>query len=298
MRRMNDSVKGGHSRSPHPDRGPVTQREDPSCNEAPTARCLALVASADDRNRLHDALTGIAKVVFFGALAEVLRELRTDQRAVRAVILEARDAAGHPAAGLARQLTTLFPGIPVVGYCSGRSEDSQDIIALASAGVHELIYKRHDDEALHLQTILRRAEQQCAGDLVLHHLGQRLPRRLRPLVEYCVTNPEESHQVRDVARALGIDRKTLVNHCKAEGFPPPSMVIGWCLLLLSAAILAAPGVPADRVALQLNYPSPTSLRNMLRRYAGLRPAELRRPTALAELCARFLELGVTQNARV
>jgi AraC-like DNA-binding protein len=294
---MNDSVKRGHSHSSHHDSHPVTQGESSSRNGAPAARCLALVTSGEDRSRLHAALLSIADVAFFKSVAEVLVDLRADQRGIRAVILEARDAAGHPAAGLARQVTTLFPSIPVIGYCSGRSEDSQEIIALASAGVHELIYKQHDDEALLLQTILLRAEQQCAGDLVLHHLGKRLPRRLHPLVEYCLTNPEESHEVRDVARALGVDRKTLVNHCKAEGYPPPSVVIGWCLLLLSAAILAAPGVAADRVALQLNYPSATSLRNMLKRYTGLRPAELRTPTALTELCARFLELGTTQKAR-
>jgi AraC-type DNA-binding domain-containing proteins len=293
---MNDSVKRGHPLSPQLDPDPVTQGEESSCNEASDPRCLALVTGAESRTRLYAALAGVANVTFFASVAEVLRELRADQRGVRAVILEARDAAGHPAAGLARQVTTLFPAIPVIGYCSGRSEDSQEIIALASAGVHELIYKQHDDHAPLLRAILARADQQCAGDLVLHHLRKALPRRLRPLVEYCLSNPEDAHAVNSVARALGVDRKTLVNHCKVEGFPPPGTVLGWCLLLLSAALLAAPGVPADRVALQLAFPSATALRNMLKRYTGMRPAELRTPTALAELCARFLELGVAPKA--
>ena len=83
-----------------------------------------------------------------------------------------------------------------------------------------------------------------------------------------------------------------VSHCKGEGYPPPGTVIGWCLLLLSAALLATPGVSADRVALQLNFSSASALRNLLRRRTGLRPTELRTPTALAELCARFLEQRV------
>lgn len=36
-----------------------------------------------------------------------------------------------------------------------------------------------------------------------------------------------------------------------------------------------------------------SLRNMLKRYTGLRPADLRAPTALAALCTRFLETRAT-----
>ena len=286
---MNDSVKRGHSLLPRRHRHPVTQGDDSSRKEAPAARCLALVATSQDRGRLHAALSDIADVAFFKSVAEVLRALRDDRTGVRAVIVEARDAAGHPAAGLVRQVTQLFPTIPVIGYCSARAEDSRDIIALASAGVHELIYKQQDDRAPLLLTILRRADQQCAGDLVLHHLGKQLPRRLRPLVEYCLTNPEEAHAVEEVAWALGVNRKTLVNHCRAEGFPPPSRILGWCLLLLSAALLATPGVTVEEIASQLNFPSSSSMRNMLKRYTGLRPAALRTPTALAELCTRFLE---------
>lgn len=292
-----DSVKEGHPLSSRAKSSPVTLGDDPLRHEAPPARCLALVSSSGDRGRLHAALVGVAEVLFFDAVAAVLSALRTEQRGVRAVILEARDAAGHPAAGLARQVTTLFPAIPVIGYCAGRSEDSQEIIALASAGVHELIYKGHDDHSPLLQSILQRAEQHCGGDLVLHHLGKGFPRRLRPLAEYVLSSPEHAHTVHDVARALGVDRKTLSNRCRVEGFPPPGITIGWCLLLLSAALLAAPGVSVDRVALQLNFPSATALRNMLKRYTGLRPAELRTPTALAELCARFLEQRIAQQTR-
>jgi AraC-like DNA-binding protein len=66
-------------------------------------------------------------------------------------------------------------------------------------------------------------------------------------------------------------------------------VIAWCLILLTTALLASPGVTVERVALELNFPSATSLRNMLKRYTGLRPADLRTPTALDALCARFLQ---------
>jgi AraC-like DNA-binding protein len=181
--------------------------------------------------------------------------------------------------------------MPVVGYCSPSAEDSQDIIALVSAGVHELVFKGVDDHAAMLRGILGSADQSCVADLVLHHLGAKLPPRVRPLVEYCLANPQEAHSVQRAARALGINRKTLVNHCGAVGFPPPGSVVAWCLLLLTAGLLATPGVTVEQAALRLNFPSVTALRNMMKRYTGLRPSALRGENALPALCARFLGAG-------
>lgn len=259
-------------------------------------KCLALVTSYDDRTRLRGALIGTAEAHFVGSVAEVLQVLRADRGTIRVVLLEARDAAGRPVAGLARQITTLFPAMPVVGYCSLRPEDSQDIIALSSAGVHELAFKQHDDNAALLRTILLSAGQACVAELVLHELEGRLPVRIRPLVEYCLTNPEQAHSVDAVARSLGVHRKTLANHCRAEGFPAPGAVIAWCLILLTAGLLASPGVTVERIGQQLNFPSATGLRNMLKRYTGLRPAELRTPAALTTLCARFTGDGLSHSA--
>jgi AraC-like DNA-binding protein len=247
--------------------------------------------------RLRAALTGIADVTFVESVGDVLSMLRADQSAFRAVLLEAHDAAGRPAAGLARQVTRLFPSVPVIGYCSLRAEESHDIIALSSAGVHELVFKHQDDHAVLLRGILSSAEQACTADLVLHHLGGDLPARIRPLVEYCLTNPEEAHSVDEVARALGVNRKTLVNHCRAAGFPPPGTVVAWCLILLTTGLLATPGVTVERIAIQLNFPSATALRNMMKRHTGLRPAELRTAAALEELCARFTRLDERMAGR-
>jgi hypothetical protein len=88
-----------------------------------------------------------------------------------------------------------------------------------------------------------------------------------------------------------------VNQSRAEEFRPPGAVIAWCLLLLTAGLLAAPGVTVKRIAVQLNFPSATALRNMLKRYTKLRPGDLRTPNALAELCARFLGADAAHAAR-
>jgi AraC-like DNA-binding protein len=157
--------------------------------------------------------------------------------------------------------------------------------------VHELVFKQHDEHGALLVGVLASADRTCAGDLVMHHLDPRLPPRVRPLIEYCLMNPEHAHSVDHVARALALNRKTLANHCRAAGFPPPGAVIAWCLILLTTALLVSPGITVERVAMQLDFPSATALRNMLKRYTGLRPADLRNATALGTLCTRFLAAG-------
>jgi AraC-like DNA-binding protein len=288
MRRMSDSGLRCGAILDRVRHSPVTHYDVSSRHVVSVVRCLALVADLEDRARLRTALVGLAELDFVACVAEVLQALRRDRGGIRAVVLEARDGSGRPTGGLARQITRLFPSTTVIGYCSPRAEGSADVTALASAGVHEVVFKHLDEGAGLLRAILRSAEQACAADLVMHHLGERLPPRIRPFVEYCLTNPNNAHSVEQVAQALGTHRKTLVNQCKAEGFPPPGVVIAWCLILLTAGLLAVPGVTVQQIAMQLNFPCATALRNLLRRHTGLRPSELRTASAVAELCGQFL----------
>jgi AraC-like DNA-binding protein len=297
MRRMNDSGKRGPPFSGRVRQTPVMYRGALSRIGVNAARCLALVTSRDDRMRIRAALAGIADVTFVTSVADVLHALRADRGSIRAVILDARDAAGRPTAGLARQVTQLFPTIPVVGYCTTGAESSHDIIALSTAGVHELVFKKQDDHAAMLRRLLMSAEQACAAELVQRHLRHRVPPRVWPLVEYCLQNPEDAHTVEQVAQALGLHRKTLANYCKAEGFAPPGTMVAWCLILLTTALLATPGITVERIAMQLNFPSGTALRNMLKRHTKLRPIDLRTATALREMCARFPGLDVRRVDR-
>lgn len=294
---MDDSGVRGRPLSGRVHDSPVTRGGAPSRHGTHPATCLALVTGWEDRARLRTALHGSAEVVFVTSVVDVLHAMRTDRTGIRAVILEARDASNRPSAGLARQVTRLFPTIPVIGYCSALAADSQDIIALSSAGVHELVFKKLDDHAALLRALLLSAEQACIADLVLHHLDAHLPMRVRSFVEYCLTNPEEAHSVNQVAYALGVNRKTLVNHCRTEGFPPPGTVVAWCLILLTVGLLSTPGVTVERISIQLNFSSSTALRNMLKRHTGMRPGELRTANALGELCARFLGIQAKHAAR-
>ncbi|HVE77752.1 MAG TPA: helix-turn-helix domain-containing protein [Gemmatimonadaceae bacterium] len=70
-------------------------------------------------------------------------------------------------------------------------------------------------------------------------------------------------------------RRTFLNRLVDAGCPPPSEIIGWARLLVAAHFIEDPMRRVDRVAVDLDFPSGSALRNMLKRYTGLQPREVR-----------------------
>lgn len=64
-------------------------------------------------------------------------------------------------------------------------------------------------------------------------------------------------------------------------------MLGWCRLLAAAVLLEDRGRPVDHIALELDFPSGAAFRNMLKRYTGLSPAELRARGTLTEMSRQF-----------
>jgi AraC-like DNA-binding protein len=81
--------------------------------------------------------------------------------------------------------------------------------------------------------------------------------------------------VTEVADALGYNRKTLVNHCAQAEFLPPHELLCWCRLAVAGELMASSGRTIEAIANQLEFPSDTSFRNMMKRYTGLKASEVR-----------------------
>ena len=281
--------------------GAVTRWGSSSADVASAARVLALVSDPSDRARLRDAVRRSIEFAFHAEVHEILAALRASPVPPAAVLLQPRDALGRPSAGLARQLLSLFPGVPVIGYCQAGVEHSQEILDLATGGVHELLFKHDDDADAAIRAVLSSAQQACAGEMAFAAVAARIPERLRPMVRYCLTYPATARSVGAVAQALGIHRKTLVNHCTAERFPPPGALVSWCQLLLVAHYLGRGNATVESIAQQLEFPSATALRNLLKRYTGMRPQEVRAAGGLpvvVEAFARALEGDAPARARI
>jgi AraC-like DNA-binding protein len=194
---------------------------------------------------------------------------------VVAVVAEARDGTNSPTGPALTALIARFPGVPFLGYCRMGVAHAEELRELARAGVHELVFRDLDDSPALLRAKLGRGIEARAGALVLRRLTALLPEMLHGLVAYCVSFPRESHEIEQVALALGVHRKTLVNWCRRAQVPPPSTLVMWVRLLLAVEILQTPGYAIERVANTLEFASGSAFRNLCQRYFGRRPAELR-----------------------
>jgi AraC-like DNA-binding protein len=234
---------------------------------------VALLVDRTARARVQAATRGVAELLFADRVDDVWETIST--RLVTTVVLQPRDAAGVSVAPLVERLRATHPSISLIAYAALTPGDSRDILELARAGVHELVIRGFDDAGVRLRVALAHAQELAAASEVLRELERDVPRALQPFVRYCLERAAEAPSVGVVARAMGVHRKTLVNRARAAGLPSPLRLIGWCRLLLAARLLEDPGRRVEQVALWLEFPSATSLRNMLKRYVGLRPSELR-----------------------
>jgi AraC-like DNA-binding protein len=236
---------------------------------------LALITGRLERLRIATAVRDHALVQFVGSAGELREKLADAPALPLALIVEPRDCDGRSTADLVRECAVAHPRLPIVGYCRAGYEHSRDILELGVAGVHELLFHGVDDSGVALRGVLTSANQACAATQVLRAIVDDVPSGLLPLFEFCLAYPERATSVQAVAHVLGVHRKTLVNHCAQASLPPPGAVIAWCRLLLVGHFLETPGRTVEGIALRVEFASATALRNMLRRYTGLRPQQVR-----------------------
>ncbi|MDQ3811804.1 MAG: helix-turn-helix domain-containing protein [Chloroflexota bacterium] len=234
---------------------------------------------------MQEALRGHGMLRFYERPADLAAAVGAG--GVTAVLIEPRDGRGYSTAQLVESLRTGFPGVAVIAYCDHRHDSSGDILALARAGVNELAFRGTDDVRLALTAALTSAEHQSTAELVLRELAPAVPASVRPLVAYCLEHAGTRLSVARVAAEFGVHRKTLVNRLDQAGLPTPIALIGWCRLLVAARLLDDPGRSVEQVALSLDFPSGTALRNMLKRYTGLNAREVRENGGLRCLIRMF-----------
>jgi AraC-like DNA-binding protein len=257
---------------------------------------LAVLPDATLRARLAGAVRGRGPAVAFCETVGAARAALA-RGAVGALVVGARDAEGVPTAPLVEWARGAHPHVTVVAYCAlgrGVPAASAALVALVRAGAHAALMRDVDDDPHALRAALRGAEQACAAQLVLESLGDELPSGVRPLVALYLRADERPPEVAEAARALGVHRRTLVNRMRAAGCPPPRALRAWCRVFVAARLLEEPGRTVESVAHQLEFDSPSGLRNTLRRYTGCAPAALRAGGGLRRALAAF---GVACAAR-
>lgn len=253
---------------------------------------MAVVAVLPDmvmRARLDGALRGrVGTVRYCAAVGAALDALAAG--GVRALVVAGCDAQGRATAPVVERACRDYPHVTVVAYCAlarGDPAASNALVALVRAGAHAVLMRDVDDEPHALRAALRAAEQSCAARLVFDAIESALPPAVRPLVALYLRADDRPPTVADAALALGVHRRTLVNRMRAAGCPAPRALRAWCRVFVAARLLEEPGRTVESVAWQLDFDSPSGLRNTLRRYTGRPPAALRMAGGLRCALAAF-----------
>ena len=258
-------------------------------------RIVALVIGAKSQARIRGGLSGRADVRFCALRGDLVPLAASVQPSV--VIAEARDRTGNDVSPAVSALRSGMPTIPVIAYIADDRVSSGDILAMARAGVHDLVRAGFDDVSGALAAVLASATAACAAAAVREELERLVAPDAWPFVSYCLTRAHAPISIRSAADALALDRRTLVRRLERAGLPPPRRIAGWCRVIVAIRLLEEPIYTLEQVALRLDFPSGTALRNMLVRYTGLGPREIRENGGIR--CALHLfrrELGACVGA--
>jgi AraC-like DNA-binding protein len=233
----------------------------------------ALVRDPNSRARLTDALRSEAPIRFCARLTEVLAMVEAGL--ANLVVVDHRDYDGSPTLPSIRRLRDEYPSVPIVVYLPMSAVVSGAVMEYAKAGVSQLVFQGVDDLKASLRSAVHTALDQVSAVALGADLEPLIPPTIVPFLRYCLEHARRDITVEEVAAAMGVHRKTLVDRLKAARLPSPRAMIGWCRLLMAARMLDDPGRTVEQVALKLDFPSGAALRNMFKRYTGLRTTEVR-----------------------
>jgi len=271
---------------PHRRPGETSATEVPSAGLQ--ARVAALVLGRLERARLQDAVRGRAILEHVDTVTALEHLVACSVPRVSAVIAEPFDIRRTPVAPTIARLRAEYPGVALIGFCQPAHKFSSEIVAMVHAGVHELVFRGVDDSSAAFRQTLARASQTSAARQVLNALGEHLTPEAMSIVETCVQYAWPDFSSRALAQVLGVNVKTLVKQCRTNGLPSPGALLNWVRLMVVSYLLEAEGRALEHVAAAFGLDSASPLRNLMKRYTGLRSLEVRTGGGLKVVIDCFL----------
>ena len=248
-------------------------------------RAIALITGRLDRSRLIDAARDVVTLEFDDSVDGVESTIVQTTPRYSLLVIEPFDRSRAPTAPTVLRLRRSRPDLWIIGYLT--RGNAADFLEFARAGVHDIVFRGETAEA-ELRECIARGLRTVARGRVLTSLEDSLSDDALALVGFCLEMVSNSTSHVDVAKRLGVDRKTLQKRCRLAGLPAPGALFTWTRLMSAAAMLESPGRHVGDVASSLAFGSASALRNALKRHTGMSATELRRGGALATVIEAFM----------
>ena len=237
-------------------------------------RILGCVSDSRTRKRIELALRDHAFIQWYDSFAALRRGLETEGRMCTAVV-GMRDDRGDTAVSFAHSVRAGATGTAIVACCNLGEGSLQAVSELAVAGVHDVLFTGLNDDGHSARMVIFGACLGGAADLVIGTMSPVVPTALLRFVDLAVRRPRELRRVGDVAGALNVPRQTIGRWCRLHRFIGPEELLMWVRLLLATAMLEATDRTLESIAYEMQYGSPTALRNRIREYTGMTATDLR-----------------------
>jgi AraC-like DNA-binding protein len=264
----------GYPRTAHPKENRIAAGTRPHRIDRCRPHVLVLATTGDQQSCMLRRL----RVDYYLSIHQSCDEIIASVMAapdVAAILTDLWDAQGQPVAPTLKRVRNAFPAIPIVVCCRLAPESATELLEVARAGINALACRGFDDINAKLASILLQARHDCDATRILAAIRPYLRKNEVPIVDYCITHAQQRISVSQVAAALSLSRRTLSYRLATGRLLSAHSLIVWCRLLTAARLLQDSGRTVEAVALSLQFGSAAAFRNMLRRKAGLTPADLR-----------------------
>lgn len=182
-----------------------------------------------------------------------------------------------------------FPSVAVLAAFEITPARASDLLMIGRSGVMDVIAIGHEDAPDALLQRLRDAQGRPLANLVQQILPTDMAGRNRALIDAIARVVSGGGQGTEVARVLGISRRTLHRWVRLSGLPPTRNLLAWMRVLLAAELLDDPGRTVLNVARTCGYAADTGLRRVTMKFLGRSPSSLRTRGAFAAASRHFLQ---------
>lgn len=193
--------------------------------------------------------------------------------------------------GIAQGLNDLmlhYPSTPVVAAIEVSPGSADALTLLGKKGIVEIVCIGHDDTPEALRRRFHHAQGRLLKALMETVLPVDMPGRGRSILDAAAQIVSEGGHGRDLARMLGLSRRTLLRWTEVASLPPPRRLLAWTRILQAATLLDDPGRTVLSVAHACGYSSDGGLRRVTTKLLGANPTEMRERGAFAGASKGFL----------
>ncbi len=244
------------------------------------------VRSPDVHAYIAAGVDAAASVMTYRSIAELLDAIASPSVAL--VVTEAGDERGLSNAPAIAAVRARNERLPIVVVCRVAAGSTQLVADVVRAGATGLLFRGVDDSRYAIRTALQQAVRQASAQRVHEVVLPLLPTAALPFLRYAIARSADEPTVAQAARDIGVDRKTLLNWLGGTRVTPTEF-LNWIRLSLAVGALEGTATSAERIALDLGFPSGTAFRNMLRRYSGRTSGDLRAAGSFDYMLETFRE---------